>query len=263
MEAATDPEARSRSERARFWNSAILPIVAIAVIWCIHFIDSVYALHLSRFGILPREAKGLIGIFASPLLHGDLQHLFNNTLPILFLGWGLMYFYPRIAGKVVIAAWIGAGTLVWIMARPNFHIGASGVIYGMAAFLFTSGLLRRQRTLMALSLLIVFLYGSMVWGIFPLMPRISWEGHLCGMIAGVAIAFIYKHVPPAVSDPRPIHFDEDEEHELIGSTAEPTASNDPLENDDRRSQIDRTGPIAFRSSDSWSDGNAPADRTGQ
>ena len=261
---ATHRSLGSKSDRARFWNAAILPVIAIAVIWCIHFIDSVYAFELSRFGIFPREVKGLIGIFASPFLHGDLEHLFNNTLPILFLGWGLMYFYPRIAGKVVMAAWIGAGALVWIMGRPNFHIGASGVIYGMAAFLFTSGILRRQRTLMALSLLIVFLYGSMIWGIFPIMPRISWEGHLSGMITGVALAIMYRHVPPAVSDPRPVHFDEDEDDDISspGPMNDPTGlGSSPLHIATGDHENDLPHPrasIDTNSSNTWSHGNAPS-----
>lgn len=203
------------SKRSRFWNASILPVIGVVLLWSVHLIDVVFELELYRFGILPRKLEGLKGIFASPFIHGDIEHLFNNTLPVLFLGWGLMYFYPRIAGKVVLGAWLIAGFWVWVSARQNFHIGASGVVYGLAGFLFTSGVLRRQRTLMALSLLIVFLYGSMLWGMLPLMPRISWEGHLWGMVSGVAMAFLYRHVPPAVSDPKPIHFDEDEEEEEL------------------------------------------------
>jgi membrane associated rhomboid family serine protease len=275
MEAAQEKQllpVEQTSRRSRFFNAATLPIIAVVLLWCIHLLDVVYELELYRFGILPRTLEGIKGIFASPFIHGDINHLFNNTLPVLFLGWGLMYFYPRIAGKVVLGAWLGANVWVWLSARQNYHIGASGVIYGMAAFLFTSGFLRRQRTLMALSLLIVFLYGSMVWGILPLVPRMSWEGHLWGMVAGIAMAFLYRHVPPAVSDPKPVTFDEDEEDDELTHVPHDDISglgSAPLHivrdrhgdeggqaPDDREAGRQQPGGSGT-SSNSWSNGNLP------
>ncbi len=198
-------------------NAAVLPFIALIIMWSIHLLDMVYGLELNRWGVGPRRLEGLRGILTMPFLHSHAEassHLKGNSIPVFFLGWAVMYFYPRIAGKVVLTSWLLGGALVWLTAGAgSVHIGASGVVYGMAAFLFTSGLLRKQRTLMALSMLIVFLYGSMVWGILPIIPHMSWQGHLWGMVSGVAIAFIYKHIPPAVSDPKPIHFDEDEDDE--------------------------------------------------
>jgi membrane associated rhomboid family serine protease len=274
MEAAQEKQllpVEQTSRRSRFFNAATLPIIAVVLLWCIHLLDVVYELDLYRFGILPRTLEGIKGIFASPFIHGDINHLFNNTLPVLFLGWGLMYFYPRIAGRVVLGAWLGANVWVWLSARQNYHIGASGVIYGMAAFLFTSGFLRRQRTLMALSLLIVFLYGSMVWGILPLVPRMSWEGHLWGMVAGIAMAFLYRQVPPAVSDPKPVTFDEDEEDDEMTHVPHDDISglgSAPLHivrdrhdegaqaPDDRVAGTQQPGGSGT-SSNSWSNGNLP------
>lgn len=198
---------------SRMAYAAILPGLFVLVLWSVFLLDRGLDLGLHRFGILPRTAEGLWGILFSPFLHGDVEHLFNNSLPALVLGWALMYFYPRIAGKVLIASWLISGLWVWISARGNYHIGASGVVYGLASFLFVSGVIRRQRTLMALSLLVVFLYGGLVWGLFPILPRVSWESHFWGAVAGTLMAYVYRNVPPAVQDPVPVDpfADEDDE----------------------------------------------------
>jgi len=197
------------AERRRAINALLLPCIAVVVLWCIWLLDAGLELHLARFGLYPREAKGLQGILTMPLLHGDWRHIFDNSTAVLLLGWCLLYFYPRVAGRVVLLTWIAGGIGVWLIGRTgSAHIGISGVIYGLAAFLFTSGLLRGQRTLMALSLIVVFLYGSLVWGILPLVQGMSWEGHLCGAFVGLVLAFVHRDVPPAVSDPRPSFADE-------------------------------------------------------
>lgn len=208
----------------RALNALLLPFVGAVVLWAIWLLDLNFGWDLARFGVLPRTSTGLVGIFAGPLLHDSFEHIFNNTSGLLMLGWCLMYFYPRMAGRVVLASWITAGAGVWIMGRMNLHIGASGLIYGLAAFLFVSGLLRKQRTLMALSLLVVFLYGSLIWGIFPIVERLSWEGHLWGAVAGVFMAVIHRKVPPAVSDPRPAFADEEDEPD---EAAPPYLDGDP------------------------------------
>jgi membrane associated rhomboid family serine protease len=205
------PNPEASIARERIARSAALPALVVLLLWVVHALDHGLDLGLHRLGVLPRRVDGLFGILCSPFVHGDTEHLFNNSVPIFLLGWGLMYFYPRVAGPVVLASWLVSGMWVWISARSNYHIGASGVVYGLAAFLFVSGLLRRQRTLMGLSLLVVFLYGSMVWGIFPLVPRISWESHLWGAVAGTLMAVLYRHVPPAVQDPPEPVFDDDDD----------------------------------------------------
>lgn len=205
-------------KRPRAVLAGMLPILALLVLWSIHLLDAVFDLHLARYSLFPRRVEGLLGILTAPLLHSHsgpdpYQHLRDNSFAILLLGWGLLYFYPRIAGKVVLWSWLISGTGVWLMGRENYHLGASGVVYGMAVFLFVSGLLRKQRTLMALSLIVVFLYGSLVWGVLPIVPEISWESHLWGGVAGVLLAYRYRSVPPAVQDPLPITFSEDDEDE--------------------------------------------------
>ncbi len=210
----TDPQLPEPipTERSRLVTAAILPALAVLLLWAVYLLDRGFDLDLFRFGVLPRSVSGLVGILFSPFIHGDAEHVFNNSVPVLMLGWSLMYFYPRIALRVVLVTWLVSGIWVWISARGNYHIGASGVVYGLAAFLFLSGVLRRQRTLMAVSLLVVFLYGGLVWGVFPIVPRVSWESHLWGAVAGVLMAVLYRKVPPAVQDPvRPPEDDEEEE----------------------------------------------------
>ncbi len=180
----------------------------VASIWIVHAFDRVFGLELYRFGVLPRQVKGLWGILVSPFVHADLDHLMGNSVPILVLGWLLVYFYPKAAWRVVVACWAMGGLWVWTTASDNYHIGASGIIYGLAAFLFFSGVFRRRVALMAVSLIVVFLYGSMVWGVLPLQPRVSWESHLFGAIAGALMAWFYRKVPPAHIPPPIILEDE-------------------------------------------------------
>lgn len=194
-------------------TAAVLPFVAVVLMWAVFLLDKGYDLDLHQFGLLPRSWKGLLGVFTAPLLHGDIKHIFNNSVAALMLGWCLMYFYPRNAGRVVAITWLVGGLAVWLMGRTSYHIGASGVVYGMAAFLFLSGILRRQRTLTALSLAIVFFYGGLVWGVFPLVPQMSWESHLWGGLVGGVLAYVYRAIPPAISDPRPA-FEDDPDDEL-------------------------------------------------
>ncbi len=189
----------------------------VASIWIVHAFDRVFSLELYRFGVLPRQMKGLWGILVSPFVHADLDHLMGNSAPILVLGWLLVYFYPKAAWRVVLACWAMGGLWVWTTARDNYHIGASGIIYGLAAFLFFSGLFRRRVALMAVSLIVVFLYGSMVWGVLPLQARVSWESHLFGAIAGALMAWFYRKVPPAHVPPPIVLEDEPDLDQALGS----------------------------------------------
>lgn len=228
----------TRRER-KLATSAVLPGIVVLLLWCAYILDQGLDLSLYRFGIFPRTVKGLVGIITAPMVHGDLDHLLNNSIPAFVLGWALMYFFPHLAGRVVIGSWLVSGIWVWLSARANYHIGASGVVYGLAAFLFTSGILRKQRMLMGLSLLVVFLYGSMLWGMFPLFPRISWESHFWGAATGVAMAYMYRNIPSAVSDPREITWDEDDD--------EPPTGEGPLQAEEE----DEQGARSWRSSHSW------------
>jgi membrane associated rhomboid family serine protease len=197
-------------ERRRLFTAAVLPGLMVLALWVVYAFDKVFALDLARFGILPRTVQGLLGIVITPFVHADLEHLFNNSAPVLVLGWMLVYFYPRVAGTVAIVSWLSGGLGVWATARENYHIGASGVVYGLAAFLFVSGLIRGQRGLLTVSMIIVFLYGSMWWGLLPLVDRISYESHFFGAFAGVVMAIVYRKVP-AAHVAAPIEFPEEED----------------------------------------------------
>ena len=147
-------------------------------------------------GVIPRTISGIPGIFFAPFIHGNYEHLLSNTLPLLVVGSGLIYFYGEIAKSVLLMIWFFTGFWVWLAARQESHIGASGLIYGLVCFLFLSGILRKDTRLLAVSLLVTFLYGSLVWGILPVDQSISWESHLFGSIAGFFCAVYYRKLGP-------------------------------------------------------------------
>lgn len=148
---------------------------------------------ITQFGIIPRTSNGLIGILASPFLHGGIWHLASNTLPLIVLLTVLNYFYPKKALQVMIFIILVGGIFVWLFARSANHIGASGLIYGLAGFLIANGILERKLISIMVSIGVAFLYGGLIWGLIPsLKSHISWEGHLFGAIAGVLVAFLLK-----------------------------------------------------------------------
>ncbi len=175
-------------------KSAIPFFFLLVLIWLIHFFNINYQLDLYTYGIYPRKISGLIGILFSPLIHSsdDIKHIINNSPALFILGWTLLYFYKNIAAKIFCYSWFLVGLFVWISARPSFHIGISGVIYCLAFFLFFSGVFRKENRLMAISLFVVFLYGSMIWGIFPYDWSISFESHFFGALTGFVLAYFFK-----------------------------------------------------------------------
>lgn len=176
--------------------SIILPFFFVFLLWLVKIIDASEQLNFFYYGVFPREIKGLTGIFLSPLIHSDFTHLISNSFPILVLGTGIIYFYRGLAYRVIGFVWLLSGICVWLGARDSYHIGASGLIYGLAAFLFLSGLIRKDVRLASISLLVVFLYGGLVWGVLPIFPHISWEYHLYGGISGFIAAVIFRNRGP-------------------------------------------------------------------
>jgi membrane associated rhomboid family serine protease len=172
------------------------PLFCAAVMWILYFLHTNLEIDLTAFGIIPRNLKGITGIFTGPFVHHDFNHLTSNTLPLLVVGTGLFFFYKKIAFYVLMMITMLNGIWVWLFARSSAHIGASGVIYGLVCFLFFSGLIRGDRRLMAISLLVTFLYGSMVWGILPVDLSVSWESHLFGSVAGIFAAIYYRKQGP-------------------------------------------------------------------
>lgn len=184
-------------EKQKFLRSLWFGLFYVILLFLIKSIETIFSLNLTRFGIFPLELKGLPGILFAPLIHGNWEHLLNNSVPLLVLTVTLFYFYREIAYKVFFLVYFIHGFWLWFFARDAYHIGASGIIYGLGTFLFVSGLIRKNSHLLAISLLVVFLYGSMVWGIFPRIEAISWEGHLTGLASGILLAFFYKQYGPA------------------------------------------------------------------
>lgn len=178
-------------------NALFFPFLFIAVLWAIKFIELFSGASFSHLGITPRTTEGLIGIVAAPFVHGDVAHLSSNTIPLLILGTTLFYFYRGIALQVFLWILLMTGIWVWCAARGGAtHIGASGVLYGLVCFLFFSGLLRGDRNMLTISLLVAFLYGGIIWGIFPLERGISWESHLLGSVAGLITAVYFRKEGP-------------------------------------------------------------------
>lgn len=170
----------------------IIPVFFGLSIWTVYWAELETGVYLTHLGIYPRALKGVPGILLSPFIHSSVTHLYHNTLPLMVLSAALFYFYRNIAWKVMGWGVLLSGVLTWVLARPAWHIGASGVIYMLVNFIFFKGLFARNYRLMALSLMVVFLYGSMVWYVLPVDDKISWEGHLSGAIAGFVLSLFFK-----------------------------------------------------------------------
>jgi membrane associated rhomboid family serine protease len=188
-----DPGVTSSPRAHRNFKLALkITLWLVGLLWLILIIDDVLGLGLQRFGLRPRQLQGLTGIFTAPLLHGGAEHLFSNTLPLIVSLTTILYLYPRAAIRVIPIIWIGSGLMGWMIGRPSLHFGASGFVYGLLAYVFISGILRLDMRSVAVSVMVWFLYGSMIWGVLPIRPNMSWELHLSGAILGVALAIAYR-----------------------------------------------------------------------
>jgi membrane associated rhomboid family serine protease len=205
-QAFSNPENDSRSLRRSF----SIAVSFAGLLWLIKLAELLFGLDLFQHGVYPRRLEGLMGIILAPLIHGSISHLFANTAPIIILGTTLLYGYPKSAKIVIPAIIAGSGFGVWLFARNAYHIGASGLIFGMMFFIFIMGVLRWDRRAITLSLLVFFLYGGMIWGIFPVAPGISFESHFFGAVTGVVFAFLLKKHDPAPPKKRYSWEDEEE-----------------------------------------------------
>jgi membrane associated rhomboid family serine protease len=197
----------------RMGIAAVFPLFFIFVLYLVKFMESGMDWDFTRLGVYPRTLQGVFGIFAHPLVHSTWRHLLGNTFPLFFLSWCLFYFYRDIAPFIFFSLWIGGGVLTFIIGKAGWHIGASGLIYGLAFFLFFSGILRKHVPLIAISLLVTFVYGGLVWSMFPyfVKPTTSWEGHLSGAIAGMLCSVFFIGYGPQRPEPFANESDEEEE----------------------------------------------------
>ena len=168
------------------------PIFFVLLIWIVFWLQVRFFYGIKDFGIYPHKLIGLRGIFLSPFIHSDLEHLYNNSIPLLVLTMALFYFYRKISWQVLIYGIMISGILTWIIGRTGNHIGASGLIYVLVSFIFFKGVFAKHYRLIALSLLMIFLYGSMIWYVFPIKEGMSWEGHLSGLITGFGFALFFR-----------------------------------------------------------------------
>jgi membrane associated rhomboid family serine protease len=192
-------------------RSFLLVAAFALLLWLIKATELFFGLDLASLGVYPREWHGMIGILLAPLIHGSISHLFANTPPLILLGTLLLYAYPRSAKIVIPSVYLGSGLGVWLFARSAYHIGASGLVFGLLTFLLVIGILRWDKRAIALSLAVSFLYGGLLWGVLPSKPEISFEAHLFGALIGVILAFTLKQLDPPPPQKRYSWEDEDEE----------------------------------------------------
>ncbi|WP_179345431.1 rhomboid family intramembrane serine protease [Winogradskyella ursingii] len=177
----------------KYSNSVIVyPMLLLLIMWLVFWYQVRVDYGIKSFGIRPQKIEGLVGIFTSPFLHGDINHLYNNSIPLFVLSLSLFYFYNKIAWKVIVFGILLSGSLTWIIGNSGNHIGASGLVYVLVSFIFFKGILAKHYRLIALSLMVIFLYGSLIWYVFPIKMGMSWEGHLSGLITGFLFALIFR-----------------------------------------------------------------------
>ena len=171
----------------------LLPLFFVLTLWLVFWYELHFHESLSHFGVYPREVFGLKGILFSPFLHGDLEHLANNSIALFVLLPILRYFYKEQSFVVLFLGILFSGLGTWLLGRPSYHIGASGLIYSLVSFIFFKGIFTKYYRLVALSFTIVILYGGSVWYMFPHVKEgISWEGHLAGFSVGLVLALLLK-----------------------------------------------------------------------
>jgi membrane associated rhomboid family serine protease len=195
------------------------------VLWLVKIFESVTGLSTVEYGVYPRRLSGLLGILTAPFIHGSPAHLISNTLPIVILGTSLLYGYPKAARIVVPVLFVATGLGVWLFGRESYHIGASGLASGVMFFVFTIGVLRWDPRAIGLSLIVFFLYGGMIWGVFPMDPEISYESHLSGAITGVTLAFLLRRLDSA--PPAKRYSWEDEPEATIANDSDQPRDEDP------------------------------------
>ncbi|HNQ12384.1 MAG TPA: rhomboid family intramembrane serine protease [Bacteroidia bacterium] len=184
------------NEQSKIWNSFMLPFFWVSVLWLVHYLQIKYDVVWTSYGIYPKTISGLKGILFSPFLHGDFNHLISNSVPLLLLAWAIIYFYKEATWRVVLFVFILSGVGTWIIGRPSYHIGASSLVYGFSFFLFSSGVIRKNTRLLAVSLLVVFIYGGLVWGLLPIIEKMSWEGHVAGSLSGIIASLLFRNYGP-------------------------------------------------------------------
>jgi membrane associated rhomboid family serine protease len=183
-----------------FIEAIVYPTLLLMLMWTVYWAQQTFPGHLVSLGVRPKDLSSWPGVLLMPLLHSpsDMAHIVNNSIPTFVLFGAIVYYYREAAWKVLLISWLGTGLSVWLIppAQHAFHIGMSGVDYALFGFLFLSGFIRRYLPLQAITLFVVFVYGSMFWGLFPQKENISWEGHFSGLIIGFMLALFFRKTGP-------------------------------------------------------------------
>lgn len=228
----------NKQERKKFFGSLVIPLIIVAVMWLVKIYETSSGVNLGHWGLVPHSVKGLVGILTLPFLHSNWEHLLSNSVPILVLGTALYYCYPTLANRVLLITYLASGLITWCIGDPDsIHIGASALVYGLNLFLIVSGFIRGNRMLIVISLIMVFLYGSFIWGMIPSLAipqNISWEGHLSGALIGIVLAIFFRKEGP---QKEVHHWDDDDDDDDDSTDSEsgekpywdtPTPSDDEL-----------------------------------
>jgi membrane associated rhomboid family serine protease len=214
------------NEKERIKTGLFVALYFVALLWLVKIIETAFDLtFLYEYGILPRDYKGLTGIITAPFIHSGYMHLFNNSVPLFIAIAGIIYFYPRAAIRVLLFTYLLTNILVWLFAHPGYHIGASGLVYAYISFLFFGSAFSHNKNMLVISLLILFIYGAMFWGIFPQKGQISWESHLFGSVSGFLFAFIFRNYAEAKPEPE---MDDDEDDEMNNDALSESQDNHDL-----------------------------------
>ena len=189
----------------------------VAVLWIVKLWEVSLHQQFYIYGVYPRRLYGLRGVLLAPFIHGDFKHLYSNSVPLFVLTAGLFYFYPHRAWKVFIISWLATYFMVWLIGRPAYHIGISGLVYALTSFHVFAGIFSGKRGMLAVSLLVIFLYGSAIWGMLPDFAfDKSWEAHASGYFIGFILA-----LGEIKKDP-----DQNNEYRFLNFRSEPDAKID-------------------------------------
>lgn len=180
----------------RLIQSLLYGLFSVSLLWCLKSAQILFHWDLSWMGVRPLEMSGLIGILTAPLVHGSLEHLFNNTLPLIIMLSVLIFGYPKAFWRVLMFIWLFSGLGVWLFAREANHIGASGIAHGLFFFILIASMFRRDKSSVAIMMIVFLLYGSMTMTIFPREEHISFEYHFFGAVAGFIAALLWRNLDP-------------------------------------------------------------------
>lgn len=171
----------------------------VAVLWAIEIIDTIVNHRFDRYGVQPRTLSGLRGIPLAPLLHANFRHLIGNTIPLAAMGWLVLVGGVQRLVRTTVVIVVVSGMGMWLFGGSNtVHLGASGVVFGYLGYLLLRGVFSRKIGQIALGLLVLVLYGGLIWGLLPTPSGVSWQGHLFGLFGGILVARI--EAQPSVHD---------------------------------------------------------------